>query len=411
MAYNGSGVFTPDASYFPAVAGALIESAKFNGTITDIATGLSTALTKDGQTTPTANIALGGFKVTGAANGSARTDYATIGQAQDGTLEWAGTAGGTADAITLTLTPSITAYAAGQSFTYKSGASVNTTAMTVNVSALGTKAIQKNGAALAAGDHPANMWFRITYDGAAFQLLQLSPTTAAVTTALALKANLASPTFTGTPLSTTAAVDTSTTQIATTAFVTNQAASATPLADAVTAVVGVSERYARGDHVHPKAAISSIARVATTSTTLIALTAAIPSWVKRITLTFTQVSTTGGSPVLVQIGDSGGIEASGYTSGYGNNNAGSSAGAAVTSAGFMIPGVAATDTRSGTLTLTLNDATSNTWTAAGAFYVNATQVGFCAGDKALTATLDRISVTTAGGVDTFDNGTIGILYE
>ena len=74
-------------------------------------------------------------------------------------------------------------------------------------------------------------------------------TTAFVTTADNLKANLASPTFTGTPLSTTAAVDTNTTQIATTAFVVGQAGSATPIVDG-TAAVGTSLRYARQDHVH-----------------------------------------------------------------------------------------------------------------------------------------------------------------
>jgi hypothetical protein len=63
-------------------------------------------------------------------------------------------------------------------------------------------------------------------------------------------APLASPSLTGTPLSTTAAVDTNTTQIATTAFVVGQAAAATPLADG-TAAVGTSTRYARADHVHP----------------------------------------------------------------------------------------------------------------------------------------------------------------
>ena len=63
------------------------------------------------------------------------------------------------------------------------------------------------------------------------------------------KADLASPTFTGVPLSTTAAVDTNTTQIATTAFVVGQAASATPLVNG-TAAVGTSLRYARADHVH-----------------------------------------------------------------------------------------------------------------------------------------------------------------
>jgi hypothetical protein len=63
------------------------------------------------------------------------------------------------------------------------------------------------------------------------------------------KADLASPSLTGTPLSTTAAVDTNTTQIATTAYVVAQAASATPLVNG-TAAVGTSLRYARADHVH-----------------------------------------------------------------------------------------------------------------------------------------------------------------
>lgn len=56
MPYNGSGVFTPPASSFPAVANTLIESAKFNAVVTDVATGLSTALTKDGQTVATVAI-------------------------------------------------------------------------------------------------------------------------------------------------------------------------------------------------------------------------------------------------------------------------------------------------------------------------------------------------------------------
>jgi hypothetical protein len=66
----------------------------------------------------------------------------------------------------------------------------------------------------------------------------------------ALKANLASPTFIGTPTAPTAAVDTNTTQIATTAMVLAQAASASPSMDG-SAAAGTSQRYARGDHVHP----------------------------------------------------------------------------------------------------------------------------------------------------------------
>ena len=71
-----------------------------------------------------------------------------------------------------------------------------------------------------------------------------------LTTDLGLKANLASPTFTGTPTSSTAAVDTNTTQIATTAFVLAQASVSNPLALGSVSQ-GTSTRYARQDHVHP----------------------------------------------------------------------------------------------------------------------------------------------------------------
>jgi hypothetical protein len=64
------------------------------------------------------------------------------------------------------------------------------------------------------------------------------------------RAPLASPALTGTPTTTTAAVDTNTTQIASTAFVLAQAGSATPIIDG-TAAVGTSTRFARQDHVHP----------------------------------------------------------------------------------------------------------------------------------------------------------------
>jgi hypothetical protein len=64
------------------------------------------------------------------------------------------------------------------------------------------------------------------------------------------RAALASPTFTGTPAAPTAAVDTSTTQLATTAFVVGQASASLPLING-TATVGTSLRYSRGDHIHP----------------------------------------------------------------------------------------------------------------------------------------------------------------
>lgn len=73
-----------------------------------------------------------------------------------------------------------------------------------------------------------------------------------VTTSTGTGSNVlsASPTFTGTPLSTTAATNTNTTQIATTAFVVGQASSTNPLMNG-TVSVGTSLRYSREDHVHP----------------------------------------------------------------------------------------------------------------------------------------------------------------
>jgi hypothetical protein len=68
-------------------------------------------------------------------------------------------------------------------------------------------------------------------------------------------ATLASPTLTGTPAAPTASVNTNTTQLATTAFVLAQAASAAPLIDASSAAVGTATKFAREDHVHPASAI------------------------------------------------------------------------------------------------------------------------------------------------------------
>lgn len=89
----------------------------------------------------------------------------------------------------------------------------------------------------------------------------------AVDTLFQQKSNIASPTFTGTPAAPTAAADTSTTQIATTQFVLNQAGSTTPVMDG-TATVGTSARYARQDHVHPTDTTRSPLAGSTSITTL-----------------------------------------------------------------------------------------------------------------------------------------------
>jgi len=146
---------------------------------------------------------------------------------------------------------------------------------------------------------------------------------------------------------------------------------------------------------------------ATTSGTSIDFTS-IPTGVKRITVMLSGVSTNGTSPVIVQLGDSGGIETTGYL-GYSFEIKATPAGLA-TSSGIVLNSPSATSTCDGILTIV--NLTSNTWVAN---YIGGDGVGLVCNmagvSKALSGTLDRIRLTTSGGVNTFDAGNINIMYE
>lgn len=152
--------------------------------------------------------------------------------------------------------------------------------------------------------------------------------------------------------------------------------------------------------------------VASTSGTSVNFTS-IPSWVKRITVMFSGVSTNGTSIPLIQLGDSGGVETSGYLGSGSSVFAGSACTAVLQTTGFGIGGgTAATVIFHGSIQITLLDATANTWCANGVLARSDTAATFnCSGAKSLSATLDRVRITTVGGTDTFDAGTINILYE
>lgn len=173
MSFNGTGTYSPPAADFPAVTLTTISSPHFNNTINDMSTGLSNAVTRDGQSPWTANLPAGGFKLTGLNAGTLRTDSTRPAEVQDGGYTWGGTAGGTANALTFTLTPAITAYVAGQMFRFKAGASANTAAVTLAINGLTATAVQLNGAALVANDILANQWYEVLHDGAVFQIHRL----------------------------------------------------------------------------------------------------------------------------------------------------------------------------------------------------------------------------------------------
>lgn len=156
-------------------------------------------------------------------------------------------------------------------------------------------------------------------------------------------------------------------------------------------------------------AITSGTAVASTSGTSIDFTS-IPSWVKQITVMFDAVSTNGTSNWLIQLGDSGGIENTGYVSV--GTFLGSSTGGTSYTAGFGLPIGNATHVEQGFITL--SNLTGNVWTANGSLAGSGSAAGFIystAGAKTLSAVLDRVRITTANGTDTFDAGTINILYE
>ena len=133
----------------------------------------------------------------------------------------------------------------------------------------------------------------------------------------------------------------------------------------------------------------------------------IPSWVKRITVLFNGVSTNGSSQVQIQIGDSGGIENTGYLGACGQ----SGASVLIFSTGW-VTGVdgASSFVRHGGYSITKIE--NNTWTINGTIgYSDSTRFMTLGGSKALSSTLDRVRITTVNGTDAFDAGQINIMYE
>src|SRR5688500_5972954 len=94
-------------------AGAKILASRHDTHDEDMATAISARLCANGEKTPTANQPMGGYLHTNVGEATARTNYARASQAQDGAFIWGSTAAGTADALTLTLSPAITSYATG----------------------------------------------------------------------------------------------------------------------------------------------------------------------------------------------------------------------------------------------------------------------------------------------------------
>lgn len=172
MPRDGAGTYNaPEAEV---VTGTPISSTSYNASLADIGATLTASIAKDGQTLPTAALPMATFNHTNVGNATARNHYAAMGQVQDGAPIWGGTAGGTANARTIALTPSITAYAAGQRFTFINGAAANSGPATLAVSGLAATPVirEVDNAALVSGEMQAGTILTVTYNGSSFVLEQ-----------------------------------------------------------------------------------------------------------------------------------------------------------------------------------------------------------------------------------------------
>lgn len=420
MPYNGSGSASASGSgNYPASASTLIESAKHNALIADFLTMFSTAICKDGQTTTTQRIPFAAGISTDTVNEQSAGTGVTLDSVllKDGRVDT--TQGGDiACAATLNLET------ATGNVVDVTGATGPVTAITLSqghwrfVRFTGAPTLT-NGASLvlpggaditaAAGDYAlfigyaagvvrcamyvpasaAGLLFRLT-DPAADRILFWDDS-AGANAHLALSGL----TITGTTLAVDAATDT--------------AAGKVELATTAEVQTGTDTTRAVTPAGMQNGKIVVNAAVATTAGVAVALNEAIPAWAKRVTLAFNGVSSTGTSPWMIQIGDGGGYESAGYAGRAAEVSVGTTGGG---TNGFHLQVAAvAANVAHGKVVLELIDAAAFTWSMDGNIVYVGGEVFVSNGTKALSAALDRVQITTNGGADTFDAGSIVVTYE
>jgi hypothetical protein len=415
-----------------------------------MAQALTASIARDGQTIPTANMPMGNFRHTGVADGAARTDYAALGQTQNGAFLWGNTAGGTANAATISLNPPLAAYAAGQAFRFQTGAAANTSAVTLNVNSLGAVAVNKGDGttALAAGDMPASAMVTVVHDGTRFRLIDpatndalvqawvdlASATTTDLSTVGANVRITGTTTITG--FGTAASGITRKLRFAAALTLTYNATSLIlPAAANITTAAGDTAEVislGAGNWVlvnftraaagyagnillaNPVAAanigINRGTEQATTSGTEIDFTG-IPAGVRRITVMLDQVSTNGASNLTVRLGTSGGIVATGYDGiqGVGDSVPGAFANI---STGFDVYNAGAGEVTTGRMVL--ENQSGNLWLCTFQGFVAQGASRYfsrTSGRVSLSGALTQLRFTTTAGTPTFDLGAINIMWE
>jgi len=149
--------------------------------------------------------------------------------------------------------------------------------------------------------------------------------------------------------------------------------------------------------------------VATTSGTSIDFTG-IPAGVKRVTLMFDAVSANGTSNWLVRLGTSAGVASSGYLGA--GAYVGSSTSGTNSTTGFIFNMGGSAQTMSGSMTFSLFNSATFKWVQQAALGDSSqAYIFYSAGAATLPAVLDRLRLTTVNGTDTFDAGSVNIMWE
>jgi hypothetical protein len=430
MARNGSGTYNRAVAAY--VAGTTITAATVNSEMDDIATALTGSMARDGQSPAQANIPMGGFRLTGLANAIAITDAAALGQvAALAGATMTGTLGVTAGTAAL---PGV--FVSGDTNTGLFQPSADTLAVTVGgaeVARFGANGLQSAApwvdlASATTTDLGAQTTDNLRITGTT--TITGFGTVASGTmrnlrfaAALTLTHNATSLILPGAANITTAAGDTATAvslglgNWVVTAF---QRAAGLPVAQMTTARVlgrvtagtGAIEEIPLGNSAAALSlGINRGSQQATTSGTAIDFTG-IPAGVRRIILTLNGVSTNGSAQLQIQLGSTT-FTTSGYSA-HSHAIDGTSAGSASASSGHLIdPGGLAAFARSGFIELFSRDA--NVWDSKHQILISGgsnPRLHFgAAASPVLSGSLDRIRLTSVGGTDTFDAGTIDIAWE
>lgn len=148
--------------------------------------------------------------------------------------------------------------------------------------------------------------------------------------------------------------------------------------------------------------------VASTSGTTIDFTG-IPSWAKRVTVIFSEMSTNSTAHLLVQIGSTT-FTTSGYVSTSNDFNQTSATGGSNNTTGFLVVmGATAASILTGQMTIT--NITGNSYVSSGVYKYSTTNMCISAGSVTLGGIMDRVRLTMVGGTAAFDAGTVNVMWE